>query len=236
MQFPKATSGSGKIFAGEILQLIAAIALGIGSMLVLFASATATSAQDVANTLGEGDVEGLTEAIAGVTTAYNSALGGGAIILVGGIVALVGIILTMVGCGQAGGDEQSFKIALYIMIVMIVLNVVSSFIVVQGSVVATIVTAVNKFLSLYATFMVIQGFQNLANALGNTEMIQKGKSAFTTICVLIIAAVVLSVIATFVGGTIGGILVLVSLVLDVAWYIIYIGFIGKSKNMLIAAN
>lgn len=237
MQFPSAAAGSRKLFVGEILALIGAICTGISLMLVFFAAASVTSVENVAGMIeGAENAEQLGQAIAGAaTTTVVSAGLGGLLIIAGAIVALVGLILFMVGAGQAGNDEPVFKTVLYLMIASIVLGVVGSFLRANPTI-YIIINAVNKFLSLYATFLVIDGFKKLAQNMGNTTMAEKADSSFKIIACMLIISVILQVIATFVGGTIGGILTLVALVADVIWYLIYIGVLSKGKNMLNGVN
>ena len=121
------------------------------------------------------------------------------------------------------------------MIASIVLGVVGSFLR-ANTTIYIIINAVNKFLSLYATFLVIDGFKKLAQNMGNTTMAEKADGSFKIIACMLILSVILQVIATFVGGTIGGILTLVALVADVVWYFVYIGLLGKGKNMLNGVN
>ena len=232
MQFPNAAAGSRKIYVGEILTLIAAICTGVSLMMVYFAAASVSSAGNILDDAGS-TAEEIGAAIGGAATSTLVTAGiGGLLVIAGGIVALIGLILYMVGAGQAGNDEPAFKTVLYIMIAVIVLNVVGSFFTANSLVVSAIVRAVSSLLSLYATFLTMEGFRRLAEQLGNNEVAERAISGFKTIACLIIVQVVLNIVSSFISGTVGGILTLVGLVISLVWYILFIGFLGKSKAML----
>ena len=233
MQFPNAANGSGKIFVGEVLALIFAICSGVAVALAAFAVSTVNNASDA---LSSGDAGAIADALESAAdasaVATGSILGSGALILIGAIVGLIGFILVMVGCGQAGKDESSFKTALIVYVIIIALTAVGSFIARGNNTISLIVNTATTFCSIYAFFLIITGFKNLATNLGNTEIAQKGESITKIVCALMVAAIVLNFISSLIGGTIGGILALVGIIVSIVYYIIFIGYVGKGKNML----
>ena len=217
MKFPNAAKGVKKLFAAEILTLIASFAMMLAIILAIITAASAMSQNEVSG----GTI----------------AAGLGTIILMVGsaVVAMVGGIMSLVGIIQASKDEDAFKTALYATILSLIAAVV--YVIFSGNVTVTdICQIVQNVMSIIVTVYVITGITNLAEKLNNSTVSQKGRNLLLIIVVVYVLSLFASIIALFFGGVFAtvsaGIIGLVSVVLNIVAYIIYLTLLSKGNKML----
>ena len=219
MKFPNAFSGVKKIFAAEILQIIGILAMGFAAIFVVFAGVGV-----------EAD-----NALVGL----GSLFGAGAFSFGGIIVLLLAAIFEIVGLSKAGKDEKFFKYALYMVILGVVASVVGSFFQSSNTTIYSVCDSVNRLCDLISTVLIVQGIMNLANALGNAEMVAKGAVIFKAITFVYVLAIIgtisYGILASFVFLRIISIVCLCfSLVLSFVSYILFLSYLAKAKRMLLA--
>lgn len=215
MRFPNAAKGVSRIFVAEILALIAEVLIFIGAIMAILAVAAGTTGRD-----------GL---------AAGSGLGALGIIGIAGILALIGFIMNIVGIVNASRDEESFKTALYCLLVGIVASVIASAFS-TNVFVSNLCSIISNLMSLIVTIMVITGIIKLANRLHNAAVSAKGNTQLRLIVIIYTLSLICNVIVTFLGGqaasTIAGVLAVIASILSIIQYILYIIFLAKAKNML----
>ncbi len=208
MRFPNAHEGVKKIFTAEILMII----VTIGTVIV--------SGISMSGDRSEG------------------AIGAAAIILVAaGVISIIAFIMNLLGIIQARKDEQQFTYALYAVIGGIVASLVQSAFPNNGLVVDAANT-VSSICSALATYFVIGGILNLAEQLGNADMIAKGKRARIIVVTLWLIVVILQLLGTIFGTgndtlmLIESVLLVAAGVLSIILYFVYLSYLSKSRTML----
>ena len=223
MKFPHAANGVKKIFTAEILSLIAAA-------LIIVAAVMAFSVV--------GSVEGYeaTKSNAAAAGALVSSAG----LLIFGIgslvLSLISFILNIVGVARASRDESAFKIALYALIAGLVFTGLSSAFENLSGPLSGAMSALATVTELIVTLYVVQGIRLLASRLNNREVDNKGQKLYMIIFVVLIIRLIANILVAIFGGRFTTILALcifmVSTVLSLVQYIMYLIFLAKAKKML----
>ena len=222
MKFPNAAKGVKRIFTAEILGLISTILLIIGFVLLIPAL------------VAKNGAEGLEGAAIGATVAM------GVFVLIAGVLSIIAFIMNIIGISNASKDEENFKSALLFLILGLVAKAASITIgrFVKDAAVATgMLDSASSLLNIFVTIFVISGIVKLADRLNRGDISAKG----TNVLKILIAVNVLSLIASFVASVMGGpvasgvslVLAIVSAVLSLVQYIMYLSLLGKAKKMLI---
>ncbi len=219
MQFPNAAKGVKKIYTAEILELIAALAILLTTILgaVTLASMSAESA-------GGLIAGGLGFAIFGI----------GALVL-----SIIAFFMQLSGINAAKLDEPLFKNALIALVVGIVLQVVNGLI--GAGLVKDLCGALAYACDMLVTIYIVQGIGSLAEKLNNSEIAEKSKSLVTLLEVVWIVAVILKAVSGVLAkvGTASAIVIAVigaaAVVVSIVAYIIFLGLLKKAKAMLEAA-
>lgn len=214
--FPNAAKGVKKIFAAEIIEIIAAV-LSIIAIIIGLAGVAAGAG---------GSEEG---ALVGVGSA-------GVIILISLILLIVAFILSLVGIVNASKDEPAFKIALYGVIASIVISLVRS-IFSSAATLVSICDILLKVAQIAVTVFIIQGIINLATKLNNEKVAGKGKTLlYIIVCVYVLSALTTIVSAIFGAGSVAAnILGIVSEVLEIVQGVVFIILLAQAKKMLAQA-
>ncbi len=222
MKYPNAAKGVKRIFTAEILGLISSILLVVGFILMIPAVLVA-----------KNGAEGMEGAAIGATVAM------GVFVLIAGVLSIIAFIMNIVGINNASKDEENFKSALLFLVLGLVAKAASITIgrFVKDATVATgmLDTAAN-LLNIFVTIFVISGIVKLADRLNRGDISAKG----TNVLKILIAVNVLSLIASFIASVMGGpvasgvtlALAIVSAVLSVVQYIMYLSLLSKAKKML----
>lgn len=212
--FSNAYEGVKKIYKAEILSLIAAILMLIGSII------SATGIQ------------------AGEETASGNGLliGGGLVVIVAAILMIVASILNIIGVNRAANDEAAFKNALIALLAGIAANiVVSAFS--GNATISSIGKTVSNVTEIMASYFICTGIINLADRLNDSAVSASGKKVRSIIMGIWTASAVLNILTTLFGTNetmqaIIGITAIVAVIISIVAYFLYIRLLGKAKNML----
>ena len=159
------------------------------------------------------------------------------VLMAAGIISIIAFIMNLLGIIQARKDEQQFTYALYAVIGGIVASLVQSAFPNNGLVVDAANT-VSSICSALATYFVIGGILNLAEQLGNADMIAKGKRARIIVVTLWLIVVILQLLGTIFGTgndtlmLIESVLLVAAGVLSIILYFVYLSYLSKSRTML----
>ena len=220
MKFPNAYAGVKKIFTSEVLSIIAAICLLVALILGIVAAGSGANA--LINESG---------------SAANATLGSliGAVVLIAafGVLTIIAYILQIVGISKAAKDEPAFKTALIFVIIGAACAVAYAFTKnnSDAAIVASISSTLQRVSNLGVSVYIIQGIRNLADRLNNGAISAKGGTIFKLILVFYGIIIIANIVAIF-SVTIAAILGIVSAVLDLIVYIIFIGLLSNAKKML----
>ena len=219
MLFPNAHNGVKKIYTAEILSLIGNILL-IGA--AIFGIATGSFADTARAEAEAGTMAGL-------------ALGFIFLGLAGAVLTLIAFILNLVGITSAMKDEASFKTALIFTIIGIAAAVLSS-IFSTNETVKNFVQILVNISELFVSLFVVQGIMNLATKLKDSNMVERGNKArwwlVITFCIPSVVKLVSGIFALQDNDIVASTLSLVSAVLIVAAYFIYLSYLARAKKML----
>ncbi|MBQ9461958.1 MAG: hypothetical protein IJU51_08625 [Clostridia bacterium] len=217
MQFPHALKGVKKIFAAEIVMLIGQVLLVPLYIIVL---------------LGVGGDE-LADVLEKRAPTYLWVL----ILLIIGAVGsyVISHIITIIGVLNASKDDNSFKISLLGIIVSIGTNI-ASFFLAENSMASAICSTTSQIANLAITFFIIQGIRSIAIKLEDDIMEIKGANIFKIYFILVLLAAsthfVSKAFNNDIAEMINVILIIISGILTVIQYILYLSYLKKARKML----
>ena len=209
MKFPNAFEGVKKIYLAEILGLVATVLSLVMVAMTSFA--------------GENPAQGIVVAVA-------------AILIVVFVLFLVAEILNIIGVSRASKDEGAFKTALYALLIGVVASLVG-IIFNKNETVSNLCTTVNRIQEIVASYYIITGLINLADRLANAEVSARGKKVRGLLVCIWTVSALLSLVSIFFNNnqtaeTVIGVIALIAGIASVVAYSLYIGLLGKAKNML----
>ena len=215
MKFTNAFEGVKKIFAAEILALIASVCGTIALALPVVALVAA------ANQSGGGTA---------------ASLGGLVVVGIATVVlSIIAFIFKLIGVNKASKDEPAFKIAFYMILAGIVVSVLTG-IFSSNSTVSSIMSAICEIVNLAVTVYIIQGIKNLAQRLGDDKMVKSGDTLFKYIIAIyilvIIAQIVIMILQNGAAVVVALVIIVISGILEIIQYILYIRYLAKAKKML----
>jgi len=215
MKFTNAFEGVKKIFAAEILALIASVCGTIALALPVVALVAA------ANQSGGGTA---------------ASLGGLVVVGIATVVlSIIAFIFKLIGVNKASKDEPAFKIAFYMILAGIVVSVLTG-IFSSNSTVSSIMSAIGEIVNLAVTVYIIQGIKNLAQRLGDDKMVKSGDTLFKYIIAIyilvIIAQIVIMILQNGAAVVVALVIIVISGILEIIQYILYIRYLAKAKKML----
>ncbi len=215
MKFTNAFEGVKKIFAAEILALIASVCGTIALALPVVALVAA------ANQSGGGTA---------------ASLGGLVVVGIATVVlSIIAFIFKLIGVNKASKDEPAFKIAFYMILAGIVVSVLTG-IFSSNSTVSSIMSALGEIVNLAVTVYIIQGIKNLAQRLGDDKMVKSGDTLFKYIIAIyilvIIAQIVIMILQNGAAVVVALVIIVISGILEIIQYILYIRYLAKAKKML----
>ena len=225
MTFPNGLNGVKKVFASEILSLIAGVIAIVAAVLGMAALSTIEEGQLTTGTIDSGALAGA--GIAGILAIVTSVL------------LIIALILKLVGLGKAGKDNGAFKTAFTVAIFALVLTVVTAGlrIFMQNSFVDELVDLISRICSIAVIFLVVSGIQDFAAELGDSKMEAKGNSISWVIAIPYFLGAV-AVLAQGIFGnnpesqSFAGILGIAGAILSVIGSILYLVYLGQAKKML----
>ncbi len=216
MRFPGAKKGVSKVFIAEILSLIAMVLVSVP--LVIF-EAIGLSAFG-------------SESMAVVMLVMMGA---------GAVSAILTLLLKIFGVVQASKDEASFKGVIYALVVDLVVTVFP-LIFSSNRTLTNFAEAISDMMNGVIMVLIIVGICNLANQLGDTEMVHKGGKVFRIVIVLAVAALVMKIVMYFFPSDMGSadtaakvivlILGVLTIVFSIVQYVLYLSFLSKARKML----
>lgn len=214
MRFPNAYSGVSKLRTAQILAIIVTALMVLAVVIGL-----SLLDMDTANPSADDVVK------AGAVTIL--ALGSS-------VLSIIALVLTIGGINKASKDEPAFKLALWTVIVNIVLAVITT---TSGNLslnnVLSLVTAVVQLLT---AILVIRGIVNLADKLGDGEMVERGRNTQTAILVLCALSMVLNAAGDFFvapSSLLPTVLSLAASVLSLAQFVVYLLYLNRARQMLV---
>ena len=220
MTYPHAYKGVKKLFISELIAIVVSLLPFVGTILV---------------SLDPNSPKGVMSDI------------GGYMAIVGLFGLVVVFILQLIGLIQAGKDESSFKIALFIVILSIVLGVVSPLLTLYAvpkglpAIVVTIIDAFKDVSNVFVSIYVLIGISTLAGALDDEVMELKGRRLIYAISVLFFFSIMLVLVPDIISHfttpsqTVQYIfygLGIASSVAELLVYIFSLIYYGKSVKML----
>lgn len=215
MKFPNAAKGIKRLFSAEILGLIATVAMSIFSILAIVTYAQVNAGNDT----------GI--AVSGIGMLI---FGAGA-----GVLAIIALIFRIIGVVQSSRDEESFRLAIYLTIACLIFAAIGG-IFTNNSFLYNLFTAISNALSLVSSLMIILGIGNLAAQLHNNEVMARCGSQFRVILWIGIVALLARFFSIFMPSRAAFALVItlaiLSAILSVAQYVLYLILLSKAKTML----
>ena len=212
--FTNAYEGVKKIYKAEILALIASVLLLIGSII----SATGIRAGE-ATSSGEGLL-----------------IGGGLLVIVAAVLMIIAEIMNIIGVNRASKDESAFKNALIALLFGIAANIlVSAFS--NNPTVSSIGKTLANVTEILASYYICTGIINLADRLGDKDVSARGQKIRSVLMGIWVASAVLNVLSTLFGTdetmqTVIGVTAIIGGIISIVAYFLYIGLLGRAKNML----
>lgn len=203
--FPNAKKGVGRIYTAQLIQVICGLAIVISAIISLLAVGVSTQA-------GSGEGAGVALMSLGLIT------------IVSAIAIIVADIINLVGLHTAGKDEPNFKIAFWLIIAVLAVQIVSALMGADG--VTGIASILMSVAQLASIFMVVRGVSNL---LPNSPIARKGNSVLIAYAIAIVVIVIVSIFATNNAVTVG---VILYRICSVVAYILYLVFLGSARKAL----
>ena len=212
--FKNAYEGVKRIYKAEILALIGSVLLLIGSIISAFGLRTGENTAS-----GEGLL-----------------VGGGLLVNAAAILMIIAAIMNIVGVSRALKDESAFKNALIALLCGIAANIlVSAFS--NNPTINNIGKAMVNVTEILASYYICTGIINLAGHLGDSDVSARGTKVRSILMGIWIASAVLNVLATLFGTNetmkvVIGIIAIVTGIISIVAYFLYIGLLGRAKDML----
>ena len=212
--FKNAYEGVKKIYKAEILALIGSILLLIGSII---------SAFGLRNGENTSSGEGLL-------------VGGGLLVIAAAVLMIIAAIMNIIGVSRALKDESAFKNALIALLCGIAANIlVSAFS--NNPTISNIGKAIVNVTEILASYYICTGIINLADHLGDSDVSARGTKIRSILMGIWVAAAVLNALATLFGTNetmqvVIGIIAIVTGIISIVAYFLYIGLLGRAKEML----
>ena len=212
--FPNAYEGVKKIYKAEIMALIASVLLLIGSII------SATGLQ------------------AGESTASGEGLlvGGGLLVIVAAVLMIIAAIMNIIGVNRASKDEAAFKNALIALLFGIAANILTSAFS-NNPTISSIGKTLANVTEILASYYICTGIINLADRLSDSDVSARGKKIRSILMGIWVASAVLNVLTTLFGTSeamqvVVGIIAIIGGIISIVAYFLYIGLLGKAKDML----
>ena len=220
MRYPHARKGIAKLFASEVLQLIAVIFMTVCSVLVAVFS------------LYDG---GPDEAKVGMLV-----LGLSVFALLSGLLFVISMLINLIGVIQTSKDEPSFKAVIYVIVVGIVasvsITIADFFITEDTGALSNFSQVVSDMVNSISTILIIQGISNIAAELKDETVCKKGQSLFHLIIWIALINISMRAVILCIPEKAAVeaeiILMLATSILSVIQYFVYLSFLRRASKML----
>ena len=214
MQFPNAYKGLKKLFISEMFNIA-------GSVLGLVAAVISIALLNVQG------AEGGLVAAAGLGVAA-------------GFLLIAAFVLQLIGLIQGSKDEANFRMAFWVVIFGLVLSLVGTILSLANvsSVAVSILDSLAGVANIIVTIFVLGGIVNLANALSDEDMADKGRFLINAVTILFVISVLLGLFPTFFVNPNQGVSIMlavfaiVSALIDLIVYINILIYMLKGIKML----
>ena len=216
MKYPNAYAGIKKIFAAEIIQIIAVIAMIIGFVFAIGGMAAAV--------VPEADTD----------AAFISAGSGFLFILAAFVLLIIGFIFNLVGLARAKKDEHNFGTAFWLVIISLACSIISVFIQTMNPWLYGWLDFVSSIFRISSIEVTIIGILNLAVALRNDSVAKFAGVIRIFITILWIVVIVMRVWRNNIAlnPVLANTISTVYLVLELLVFILFIILLTKAKKML----
>lgn len=215
MTFPNAQKGVKTIFTGEMLMLIAAILTTVSSVAMVIVGAQDNGANEVA--IGA------------------SAAGLVIFSIVSAVLMVIALVFSIVGVFQSSKDEPMFKGVIFVMLLSLAVVVVSA-IFTENQVVAKLSDVITSISNTITTVLIVIGIGKMAEKLGDDVVFGKGQTLLKIIIWIALLTVIMRAVAAFTPNTavmvIEVVMLIITGLLEVVQYFLYLSFLSKAKNML----
>ena len=216
MRFPNAAKGINKIFASEILSLIATVASGIAAIMTIF-FIEAESAESQAG-------------------AVAPALGVLAFGIVGLVLMFIAFIFQLIGVIQASKDESFFKAVIYLTLAGMLLTAIAQCVITTSPIVYNICGTLALVADIIASLFMILGISSMASQCENNAIVNKCGTLFRVILWIAIVGLITKFFSIFVTSSsakaIVAVFSVISLILNITQYVLYIMILIKTRTML----
>lgn len=214
MQYPSAYRGVKKLFIAEIISIV-------GAVLALTASVIAM-------------------ALVNANADNPALLASGGVLIASSFVMVVAFVLQMIGLLQAGKDEPNFRSGFFVAIFGIVVSVVSAILASLNvsAVACSILDSLSSVASVVVVIFTLSGVANLASALNNQPMFEKGKRLINWVTILFVVSIVLGLFPSFFSAPNEGIKIMlgvmgiVAAIVELVIYINILVYLHRAIKML----
>ena len=216
MSFENARKGLKQVYRGELLELLAAIAGG---------------ALSFAGNMAEGVKN------AGDTGKYDLFIKVAAIrLVIGMVLTALASLLKVLGISKASSDNKSFGHALIFILINLIVSLGSSLLNKWGISEDTM-SLVKGICNTFTMVFVVDGIISLARKVGNETVEKTGKRAVWYILAVEVCAAAVNILAHFITKNselfwIPAVIGIVTMILYVISYIVYLKTLRKGANML----
>ena len=217
MKYENARKGLGKIFAGEVVSIIAAVIGIVAAVLMVVLGSAVKSGASKINT---------TDIISLVS------------MLVALVMAIVAFILNLVGIIGASKDDEGFKNALITLVMGVAASIVASVLETKHPSIAGYLSSLSEVCQLFVFYYVICGCMNIAQALKKDRLVSSCKTARVVIIVIWAISVVLNFLNNFyakkpdAAGSVTLILALAGGIASIVSYIFYLSVIRRTIDVI----
>lgn len=210
MSFPNAQKGVKKIFTGEMLMLIAVVLSTVSGIAMLVGGAQEN---------GSGVI-----AVGLILFSLAAAL-----------LTIIALVFSIIGVIQTAKDESLFKGVIIVMLLSLAVVVVSA-VFTENQVVAKLSDVITNISSTITTVLIVIGIGRIAEKLGDDVVFGKGQTLLKIIVWIALLSVIMKAIAAFTPYTammvVEIVMMIVTGVLEVVQYFLYLSFLSKAKKML----
>lgn len=218
MKYENARKGLGKIFAGEVVSIIAAV-IGIIATVIMAVRGTALQTEGAA--INTSDIVSMLSML-------------GAVVL-----AVIAFILNLIGVIGASKDDEGFKNALIMLVMGIVASIVSSFLATKHPNISGYLSSLSDICQLFVFYYVVCGCLNIAEARKDSSLAASCRRARVIIIIIWVISLVLRFLNKSFNGKSDPALATVTLVLGIAGgvativsYLIYLSILRRTINVI----
>lgn len=208
MKYPNAYAGVKKLFASQLLNLVAGVYYLAAALLALNYNILE----------GENNVLYVILVVAAIIAA---------------VAGLASYVLQLVGLNQARKDERLFSKAFKFAILGVAVTVV---LFLTAGMFAEICAGVNTAITLLVGVFTITGVYSLADALNDTVVQKRGKLTLGVLTGVFAVVMLSSLVTIFTDDLISDIFTIVCAALDIFGYLVFLTYLSMAKKMLANAN